>query len=387
MNNVSIPQRNERNKPAQRAKFYSIIRSAHLERSNSSQDEWILYTRTNYDLDPALLDGSSRAVRVSPWRLPQFLRSNNIKVLEVNEPLMLPAWSVIIPIFLLRIVSPVMWSPFRVTFYAIENLDPSENLARQLHLPRSVARICTSLACQVAFRLANRVVFGTEGSMELYASKLGKYWKTAQLQSKIRLIDPLPSPIKGIADQKIAASVLFLGDLSKRKGITRLMDAWEKLPEGHRLSLSIIGVGEELARVAAWAEGKPEVHLLVNPARSVIHEALASAETLVLLSHTDARWREQIGLPLLEGWSYGCNLICTEATGIAALLKRAGHTVLPENFSDDMLVAALTGSSQSRRSAAEIQKYLPPVDGRLTADRWLNETFVLADESVTRNTK
>lgn len=372
MTDTPMPGGNDPRKLAQRAKYYAIIRSAHLERLRNSDDEWILYTKKNYDLDTDLIEKNRRAVQISPWRLSKFLRANKIKVLEVNEPLMLPAWSVLIPIFLLRMVSPFMRSSVRVTFYAIENLDPSANLARQLRIPIQVARIFTSMACRLAFRLTDRIVFGTEGSMKLYISKLGDYGQSLQLQSKYRLIDPLPAPVQGIEGKKVAGSVLFLGDLSKRKGITRLMAGWERLPSGHDLSLEIIGVGEELHKVSAWVQGHAEASLLVNPSRSVIHEALARAETLVLLSRTDYRWREQIGLPLLEGWSYGCNLISTDATGIAGLLRQAGHVVLPEDFSDEMLVAALTGSLSSPRTVAQIQQDLPSEDGRLTADRWLN---------------
>ncbi|WP_255770746.1 glycosyltransferase [Pseudarthrobacter sulfonivorans] len=367
-----------------RAKFYSIIRSAHIERSAESSD-WILYSRTNYDMDPDLLESNVRVRKVSPWQLPRFLNDNNIRILEVNEPLMLPAWPVLIPIFLLRLLHPLMRSRLRVVFYAIENLDPSVNLARRLHMPLNISRIITSLACRLAFSATNRVAFGTQGSMDLYASILGSYWQRPEILSKVRRIDPLPAPAKVSSHNKVPGSVLYLGDLSSRKGITRLMTGWDKLPKGHGLTLRVIGIGEELDKVTGWAAGKPEVSLLVDPSRSVIHETLATSETLVLLSSTSLIWREQIGLPLLEGWSYGCNLISTDATGIADLLRRSGHAVLPEDFSDDMLIAALTGSIAPRRPAQLIQQALPAVDGRRAADEWLGDISEPASD-ISRNT-
>lgn len=356
----------------QGAKFYSIIRSAHLERSAGSSDSWILYSKTNYDLDKSLLSGAANVAQVSPWQLPKFVREKNITVLEVNEPLMLPAWTVLIPILLLRILHPSMRRPLRIVFYAIENLDPSTNLASRLHLPNKLARSITSLACRLAFRCSDRIAFGTQGSLDLYEELLGSQWRKPDIQSKLRRIDPLPSAAGISNDRKVAGSVLFLGDLSERKGITRLMDGWEKLPANHGLTLCIIGMGEELARVTEWASSRPEVRLLVGPSRSVIHDTLATAETLVLLSKTTRIWREQIGLPLLEGWSYGCNLISTDATGIADLLEQSGHIVLPEHFTDNMLVNALTLAVGARRSAEAVQSDLPAIDGRLAADQWLN---------------
>lgn len=360
-------------KAANKVKFYSIIRSAHLERELDSNDTWILYSKTNYDFDEGLLTGHDLLRKISPWRLPRFLRKHSIETLEVNEPLMLPAWHVLLPILILRVFHPSMRRPLQLVFYAIENLDPSANLAARLHLPHRMAHKVISVVCRLAFRAADRVAFGTQGSMKLYASLLGPHWRKAEAQSKLRQIDPLPSPEVVGVDEKILGSVLFLGDLSTRKGIIRLMSAWEILPAGHGLTLRIVGIGEELEKVEAWARTRPEVDLVISPSRSVIRQTLARSETLVLLSRTSAIWREQIGLPLLEGWSYGCNLIATDATGIAGLLERSGHTVLPENFTDVMLVDALIGAEAPRRSPRVIQEDLPKVDGRLTADLWLNE--------------
>ncbi|MBP1232516.1 glycosyltransferase involved in cell wall biosynthesis [Arthrobacter sp. PvP102] len=363
------------------AKFYSIIRSAHLERSLNSNNSWILYSKTNYDLDAQLLENNELAVKMSPWMLPRFVKRSDIRILEVNEPLMLPAWRVLIPILLLCILHPAM-RKLRIVFYAIENLDPSPNLAARLHLPTQVAKGITSLACRVAFLVADRVAFGTQGSMGLYASLLGSHWKKARLQAKVRQIDPLPSAELIEAEQKVPGSVLFLGDLSARKGIDRLIDAWDTLPPNHGLTLCIIGMGEELERVKLWARDRPEVTLKVSPSRVVIRETLAKSETLVLLSSTSTIWREQIGLPLLEGWSYGCNLITTDATGIADLLRRSGHTVLPELFTTNTLTDALLGNLLPRRSADAVQEDLPEVDGRLEADLWLNEyTFSTKSKS------
>lgn len=354
------------------AKFYSIIRSAHLERAKSSPETFILYSKTNYDLDHDLFQENPNVINVSPWQLPKFLNDQKISILEVNEPLMLPAWRVLLPILCLRLAHPRMHRPLRVVFYAIENLDPSNNFSKRLRLPVSFSRFIISLVSKLAFLCSDRIAFGTHGSMKLYESLLGSHWQKPYVQNKVRYINPLPAAANVDNKIKIPSSVLFLGDLSERKGIRKLMDGWSKLPSNHGLSLRIIGVGEELQRVKEWAASRPEVSLLVNPSRSVIHENLARAETLVLLSQTTSKWREQIGLPLLEGWSYGCNLISTSATGIADLLEEHGHVVLPENFSDEVLVDALTAPRRPRRSAETIQGVLPTIDGRLAADQWLN---------------
>jgi glycosyltransferase involved in cell wall biosynthesis len=92
---------------------------------------------------------------------------------------------------------------------------------------------------------------------------------------------------------------------------------------------------------------------------------------VVLPSRREGRWREQIGLSIVEGLAHGCHVIATPDTGLAGWLSRHGHDVLPEDFTVADLVGAMRQAADTRLSPAMVQESLPAVDGRISAEDWM----------------
>jgi glycosyltransferase involved in cell wall biosynthesis len=63
-----------------------------------------------------------------------------------------------------------------------------------------------------------------------------------------------------------------------------------------------------------------------RPPREVVHELLRSSAVVAMPSIRLPRWREQIGLPLVEGLAHGCRVVTTTETGLADDLR--GHPLV-----------------------------------------------------------
>ncbi|MFP3393480.1 glycosyltransferase family 4 protein, partial [Brevibacillus sp. SIMBA_076] len=118
----------------------------------------------------------------------------------------------------------------------------------------------------------------------------------------------------------------FLGAFEERKGLPLLLAAWplvrERRPDA-RLLVMGKGALEVLAREAVAIDAS--IELLVDPSRDTISGALAGAKALVLPSQRRPRWREQVGLPIVEGLAAGCVVVTTSETGLADWLTEEGH--------------------------------------------------------------
>jgi glycosyltransferase involved in cell wall biosynthesis len=166
--------------------------------------------------------------------------------------------------------------------------------------------------------------------------------------------------------------VLFLGAFDERKGLRVLAAAW---PEVHRqrpdARLTLVGKGPLAGLAEDLAADRPEVDLVVDPPRPRIHEALRSAALVVLASQRTATWREQVGLPLVEGLAHGCAVVTTAETGLADWLAADGHRVVDVSAGSGALAAAIVAGLDERRSRASVLAGLPEIDGRLAADAWM----------------
>jgi glycosyltransferase involved in cell wall biosynthesis len=167
--------------------------------------------------------------------------------------------------------------------------------------------------------------------------------------------------------------VTFVGAFDERKGLRQLLAAWPQVLEARPgTPLRLLGKGG-LARLALDAQDAyDDVTVLLDPERSAIHEAMRSSKVVVLLSQPSATWREQVGLPIVEGLSHGCEIVTTTETGLADWLREHGHQVLDARTSGPAEVAAAVHRSlDADRTPADVVTDLPPEDGRLAADRWM----------------
>lgn len=341
------------------------IRSAYIERFEDGPDVLTLYGKALY-LDPTLLGNSSKTyVYMSVPQVCLLMLKTGPTHVEVPEPL----WTRKMPQTLALLIFAHLAGAMRLrrtltSTYCIENEDPGRIARVTDMVPRGIRASVLRLPLAVFGVLIRRWVFGTAASRDTYAGVLGPAWSFVRNRST--LVWPLPSPCRcSTTSAKGGRKVLFVGALTSRKGVPELMSAWEELQRrGSSLTLSILGDGDLFDLVHGWADGKESVKLRRSPTREEIHAELRAASAVVLLSKPERYWREQIGLPLLEGLAHGCRLVTTTQTGIAAWLASNGHVVIDDPQDSALVADAIAAATAAGEWSTQ---QLPKVNGRAAA--------------------
>lgn len=358
--------------PRPSARVYARLRTAQLERFRRMAPAVLLFNETRYDYDPTAEDENDRPRQVNRLRAVGHLLGNSYRVVEVVEPAVVNRWcDVAAQILAMRARSLLLRRRTRIVTYCIGTIDPSIEAAQRWHLPPRVARWCTWIALNALVRATDRLAFGTTGSLEMYASYVGR----TTLNRRSRIFEAVPSPCVCLATSIASRDLdrlVFVGALEERKGVPELMSAWDVVRERSPAArLTVVGKGSLTAKVIEWAAGKDDVEVVIDPPRELIHEALRSCAALVLLSQPGQFWREQIGLPILEGLAHGCEIVTTTETGLATWLDEHGHEVVHPGSAPrviaDAIISALARARQREGSLAE----LPHQDNRIIADDWL----------------
>jgi glycosyltransferase involved in cell wall biosynthesis len=303
------------------------LRSSVVEEAPASQV--LLFTSRRSDADPALLD--LPAVRPFTWTtLLEALRDPDLELVEVAEPLWLGEWvralRAVAVVKLLRVLRPRR--RVRIATYAIENLDVRERLSFPSLDGRpvlgAVATRVVTAAVGLSLLSLDAVVFGTTGASENYRRAFG--WSLRRTRHTVLTprLDACrvcgPGVASGAARDR---TVLFLGAPSARKGFGVLTEAWERsgaADRGWRLVVADPSGGE--------GRDLPAGVSVTSPSRSAVHELLRTAAVVAMPSVRRTRWREQIGLPLVEGLTHGCRVVTTTETGLADDLREHPLVVL-----------------------------------------------------------
>ncbi|GAA4982520.1 hypothetical protein GCM10023225_22890 [Kineococcus glutinatus] len=355
-----------------RVQVYRTLRSAHLERARAIGATSVLYRSRRADFDEALAEGLD-LVRAGPWATAATLLASRVRTVEVNEPLMLPAARQgVLTVLAARLSGALHRVDVRVVAYAIENRDPRASPA-----PTARRRLRRSLDLRAARFLArhvDRIAYGTTGAAHLYADLL----PGTAARGLSRVVEALPAPCDcppGTGARP--GSVLFLGALEERKGFHLLARAWPQVLRSHpAATLAVVGTGPLAGLAHETARNHPGVSVLVDPPRAEVHRQLRRAAVLVLPSQRTPTWREQVGLPLVEGLAHGCLVVTTAESGIAPWLAGHGHVVLDPAVDAAGVAAAVVAALGSARTGAEVLADLPAQDGRRAADAWLHAPAV-----------
>lgn len=346
--------------------LYDAVRTAHLERIEDPERVTILYRQRRYDFDAALaarLDVRRAGVAGAfAWTL-----RNRVDVIEIAEPLVAEAAARSLAAILGdRLRAARSGGPrARVVAYAIESLPPAPPPAGA-PLRSRLKRAVQSALIGGVWRATDRLALGTELALDVYRRRFRGRWP------EHRVIPALPTARlqPGEASPR-APIVVFLGDLSERKGFPQVVAAWPAVQAriaGARLA--ILGRGAGAGEAQALAARDAAVSVALEPSRDAIFAALAAAKVLVLPSRRTATWREQVGLPIVEGLSSGCLIVTTTETGLAPWLAEHGHAVVDPDDAD-ALSEAMAVALASDRAPDDVLADLPAVDGRRAADRWL----------------
>lgn len=358
------------------------LRAAQVERARRMTPALTLYFDEKYDLGKTVIPSSFR--KVSLFQCIRILASTEADVLEIPEPLWLRfaaknlllsgAWKLF----------GLMGRRRRISVsYAIEN-----NELRNLISPTGACHPLVERAARAAAGLfvrftVDRFVFGSAASRDLYHSLDG----VSKIQH--RLIEELPArstrpvPLDSTAESRLRA--IFIGELDDRKGILDLTEAWTSVERAvPQASLTVVGGGKYAAAVSQWCAEMPDTRTYAG---FVQHDETAriisASDVLVAPSRRAGRWREQIGLPIVEGLSAGVTVVTTDETGLATWLRDNGHVVISEKSVKRDLPAAIIGALKTPLGREAVLATLPEIPGRVASDSWLH-TLVLSTPSEER---
>ncbi|MBD8059617.1 glycosyltransferase family 4 protein [Cellulomonas sp. JH27-2] len=351
-----------------RARLYRSARTAHLERAAELPPALLLFEKRRYDFDQALADRVG-AVEAGTFESARILGRSGVTTLEVNEPSAVEgARRTAAALAWLRLRALVRLSQRpRVVAYAIGNSSPFVPPEGGTLRSRWSLRLDYALARYVWFE-CDRIAFGTPDARDAYREAFGRHPRPL----RTTVIPALPIACPCVDDgEGRPPRVVFLGAFTARKGFRSLVESW-----GHVLAarpdaeLVLVGKGD-LEPLAHELANDPTVRLVVDPPREAIHDELRHAAVLTLPSRRAGRWREQVGLPIVEGLAHGCTVVTTEETGLAAWLSEHGHHVTPESVAPADLAASIVGALDAHRPPSDVRSQLPAVDGRLAADAWM----------------
>jgi len=347
-------------------RVYATVRTAHLERDAGRSEVTLLAGERRYDFDAAAAAGLD-LVETSTVGVFRHLVRHPSAVVEVNEPLQLRSAFRTAAALAALGVRRLFGAPRTVVVtYCIENLDPRGRSDGGVRA-RTKRRLQLMIARRVWRRL-DRIAYGTPGARDLYAAVLGPIRRGAEAE----LIPALPTAADVPDERTEPLTAVFLGAFVERKGFREVLAAWPLVADavpGARLLMMGKGAGEDEVRRAA--QTLPAAEVLVDPPRAEIFERLAQATALVLPSQPQPGWREQVGLPIVEGLGAGCEIVTTTETGLAEWLGAHGHRTIDAKRPATELAEAIAAALTRARPRREILADLPSVDGRLAADAWL----------------
>ncbi|WP_035857841.1 glycosyltransferase family 4 protein [Cryptosporangium arvum] len=121
--------------------------------------------------------------------------------------------------------------------------------------------------------------------------------------------------------------LLFVGRFSAEKGLTLLLDAWQRHAEGSLGTLRLIGDGPLASSVAAAAAGRSDIELLGRRTHDEVQEAMRTSAALV----TPSTWDEVCPMVVVEALANARPVLATAMGGLPYLVgDTGGWTVPPE---------------------------------------------------------
>jgi len=378
------------------ARVYKTLRTAHLERALALTPADILYRESRYDFDEELV-AEVRPQQAGDLRCAWIVARHGYEIVEINEPAAVDCVrrsAVVLAALLLSDL--VRRRRTRIVTYAIGNIDPHTLPKPSSWWPR-LGRHLDLILARLVWRRVDRVVFGTETARQLYGTVYGI---AEQHRLRWTTIEALPAVCACLVDHgidggvdhgvnggvgyrvdgaKTSGRLLFLGDLSPRKGFDSVLAAWgpvrRRVPDA---VLTVVGRGALLDEAYTAARADSRIRILADPPRDVIHAELRRASVVVLPSRRQGAWREQVGLPIVEGLAHGCTVVTTDETGIADWLRRNGHGVIPAGSVSELLAAIIAEAASRPLDSSTVRASLPRQDSRLEADSWLFAREVIA---------
>src|ERR1041385_724604 len=169
---------------------------------------------------------------------------------------------------------------------------------------------------------------------------------------------PAPAPRAGRRAAAAPFTVLFVGRLVERKGVSHLVDAVSVLRSGVDVRLVIVGDGAERARIEARVrehglDGRVAVRGRVSEAE--LQAAYAAADAFVLPAVVDRRGdTEGLGVVLLEAMNHRVPVIASASGGITDIVEDGVSGLLVPPGDAGALAAALERLARAPDLAASL---------------------------------
>lgn len=356
-----------------------------MKRSQNLTSAETLYLETNADLEGTGVPDEFRHVT-----LLGLLRSvilTRATTLELPEPL----WVRFLPKTMLAALAwkasrLVRWVPGSTVAYAIENNEPGNLLFGDRSVPKSFVRPSV-LILGICIRMSvDRLCFGSEGSRATYQS--------IPLVNGIdhSVVVNLPARPNCTSESTHGEKtrrnrVSFVGVLEHRKGIDVLMRSWpsveQRCPDA---VLTIVGDGPMRREVEQWSAERPRSrNFRGRLPHSQVSSVVGGSALLVAPSVRAGRWREQIGLPMLEALTVGATVVTSDETALATWLAARGHSVIPACELSKGLAGEIVDRLREPLPPDKVIASLPEVSGRVVADRWMNRSQHTNNDCSTEN--
>lgn len=167
----------------------------------------------------------------------------------------------------------------------------------------------------------------------------------------------IPSDVKPMSVRE--PLIVFAGELSRRKGVDVLIEAWRRSDKGH-WTLSLAGPRPKSEAQRVSLEDLPDgAQLLGAIKHDDLLALLGRASVLVLPSRAEA-----LPMAVCEAMAAGCAVIATDVGGVSDLLKDSAF-LLPEANIDlleeaisELIVNPITRQDESNRNRHRAEEYL-----------------------------
>jgi len=353
----------------------------------------VLYFKEKYDLQ--LLPEKSKFRKVNTMQaMYEVFRSDAI-VLELTEPLwMREIVRTALIGYTWKARSLIRRKSNYCFTYAIENNGLNNLIFGTVDAHNFITHYIRKFLGFLISRIYTHAAFGTYAAYKNYA--LNKflvqiphiYPERYAMQESVSTTSLIPrfedySGVASKAGQEY--TYLFVGVLEKRKGIDLLIQAWEILDQvDFKGRLIIVGSGALEKKVSEWCLKAPERRSYLGfKTGDKLNSIYQSADFLLAPSQRDGRWREQVGLPIIEGLSFGLTVITTSETGIADGLRAHGHIVLEDGNRPESLAKGISTSFEVLIPKEIVKWQISGLSNRTKAFDWARSSCIPNSEKST----
>ena len=294
------------------------LRNSSLEIKYNNYE--ILYFSSRSELDTELLETKTNVTKFNIQKLFIGILNRSLLIIEIPEPLFLKFWFQGCGYAILtKVIRKIFRRDTVIVTFAIENLDPTAicsvpNFNKNYFLNMVFSKILKNILVATS-SCVSIVGFGTKSSEKNYCNNgFFKNKRTEKFLSQ-EICKECDCEFSNISKEK---TIIFLGERSYRKSTDELYSAFLALSELNAKWLFQM-VGPEIDSYAN--PDSKNFKILGNLPRREIHRILSESILLILPSRRLPRWREQIGLPIIEAFQHKVHVIATKETGLYEELK------------------------------------------------------------------